>query len=92
VKIITPTIHMNGSNAESLKNEYLNAYEVAGQLLDALDHIDLNARDYYVQKDPDAFAHARDQASARYMKVRAIRAELETIIQSIQEQQPSPKF
>ena len=63
------------------------AYAAANELLDALEGIDLHARDYYVQPEPDAFEHARQQSSARYMAVKNIRQELETIILAIQEQQ-----
>lgn len=87
MKIMTPTIHMNGSNAESLKNEYRAAWDAAGELLGALRNIDLNSRDYYVKPEPNAFDQARDQACARYTAVSKIRGELETIILSIQEQQ-----
>lgn len=87
MKISTPTIHMNGSSAKSLKNEYMEAYVAAGELLNQLNAIDLNARDYYVQSDPDAFEQARLQSSARCFAVKNIRKELETIILAIQEQQ-----
>jgi hypothetical protein len=86
MNIMTPKIHRNGSNAESLKEEYLDAYVAAGELLAKLCAIDLNARDYYVRPEPDAFEQARKESEARYMSVRQIREELETIIQSIQEQ------
>jgi hypothetical protein len=87
VKIMTPTIHMNGSNAETLRREYLDAAIAAVDLLFALRNIDLNSRDYYVNPEPNAFNQARDQACARYTAVSKIRQELETIILSIQEQQ-----
>lgn len=89
---MTPRIHRNGSNAESLKAEYRDAYVAAGDLLDQLRAIDLNARDYYVRPEPEAFEQARRESEGRYMAVRRIREELETIILAIQEQQPSPKF
>lgn len=91
MKIMTPTIHMNGSNAESLKNEYMAAYRAASDLIHAFHRIDLHARDYYVKPEPDAFEQARNESSARYMAVRRIREELEFIILAIQTQQPSPK-
>jgi hypothetical protein len=87
MKIAIPTIHLNGSNAESLKNEYIQAYIVAGELLNKLQAIDLNGRDYYVQADERAFEQARQESSARYMAVKTIRAELDHIIAAIERQQ-----
>ena len=86
-KIAVPTIHMGGSNAESLKREYMQAYHDARVLLKSLEAIELHARDYYVHPDPEAFELARNQSSARYVSVLNIRKELETIIFAIQEQQ-----
>ena len=88
MKVMTPTIHLNGSNGESLKNDYLEAYVAAGELLDKLKAIDLNARDYYVRPGGQAdFQQACAESVARYAAVKNIRQELETIILSIQEQQ-----
>lgn len=87
MKIATPTIHLNGSNAELLKSEYMAAYNTAQELLSALKAIDLNAREYYLQPEPDAFDYARQQSSAHYNAVMNIRKELATIIMAIQEQQ-----
>jgi hypothetical protein len=87
MKIMTPTIHLNGSNAESLKGEYMAAYEAAQDLLLKLSEIDLNARDYYVQANPLAFQIACTQSVARYQAVKNIRNELEQIIMAIQDQQ-----
>ena len=76
-----------GLNAELLKSEYMAAYNTTRELLSALEAIDLHARDYYVQSEPDAFEQAQQQSSARYTAVKNIRRELETIILAIQEQQ-----
>lgn len=46
--ITTPTIHLNGSSAESLREDYLNAYRAVNAAYDALVKCNPNARDYYV--------------------------------------------
>ena len=84
--MIFPTIHLNGSNGTVLELEYRAAYDAARELLSALEAIDLNARDYYVQPDPQAFQIAREQSSARYVAVKNVRKKLETIILAISQQ------
>lgn len=82
----TPTIHLNGTPADRLLEQYTTAYVKAQELLDALGQIDFNARDYYVQ-EPGAFEVAREESVARYQAVKQIRSEMQDFILAIQEQQ-----
>jgi hypothetical protein len=85
MSITTPTIHMNGSDAATLLEEYVTADAAAYQLLCALSGIDFNARDYYPQ-GPAAFEAARTEMRARYLAVQNIRTELHQVMDSILKQ------
>ena len=85
--MMTPTIHRNGSNGALLKEEYLVAFDAARELLSALEAIELNARDYYVNPDPNAFEQARQESSTRFVAVKTVRDEMQDFIVAIQDQQ-----
>lgn len=83
--MILPTIHLNGTDAESL---FEQTCEVAGKLraaLVALDEAAPNARDYYPQGDR-AFAQARTEHQARAAKLREVLQELEAIAEHVAEE------
>lgn len=86
MKIATPTIHLNGSHGPTLLEGYLEAHTKATELLDALQAIEFNARDYYPQ-GPAAFEAARTEYEARFKAALSIRRDLDAIILAIQEQQ-----
>ena len=67
-----PTIHLNGSSAKSLREEYLNAYYALNQAIDAIHKIDVNGRDYYPQ-GPDAATQARDEHMERIKAVSKVK-------------------
>ena len=62
--IALPTIHLNGTGAESLRVEYRAVRLAAKTTADALTHATCNARDFYPQ-EPGAFQQA--QADRREM-------------------------
>jgi hypothetical protein len=47
--LILPTIHSNGSSAKSLTEDYTQARRAVQEAINALQAVDFNARDYYVQ-------------------------------------------
>ena len=53
-----PTIHLNGTGADSLKQEYRAARRAIGAAVDALAAATCNARDFYPQ-EPGAWQRAR---------------------------------
>jgi len=57
---ILPTIHINGSSAESLTKDYSHARRAVQEASIALMSVDFNARDYYVQ-GPSAWTEAVKQ-------------------------------
>ena len=62
--IALPTIHLNGTGAKSLQEEYSKVRHLASDTADALADATCNARDFYVQ-GPEAFQQA--QADRREM-------------------------
>jgi len=81
-----PIIHRNGSRGPTLLEEYATADAAALALLQALQAIDLNGRDYYMQGTA-AFEAARTEHQKRYTAVQNIRTELHEIMDSILTQQ-----
>ena len=83
-----PTIHMNGTSAVYLKEALENAYSSIGDAQKALRQTTPNARDYYVQSDPEAYKKAADQHYARLQALENIRTELVDICNAIDSQIP----
>ena len=73
--MLKPTIHLNGSNAASLRDEYLNACHALDDAILAIQKIDVNGRDYYPQ-GPDAATTARNEHFARIQSVTKVKDEL----------------
>jgi hypothetical protein len=73
-----PTIHLNGSDGETLLAQYLAALKALQAAAAAHDAASPNARDYYVQ-GPDAYAAAREEHVNRAQRLASITAELEAI-------------
>lgn len=46
-----PTIHLNGTSAETLRNEYGAASQAIAAAMEALQRCECNARDFYPQQD-----------------------------------------
>ncbi len=86
IKVAIPTVHMNGTSAESLIDDAMKAYQAVGNALEAMRAVTPNARDYYV-KGEEAAAEARLQHQLRVMKLTDVRDDLQTIILGIQDQQ-----
>ena len=62
---ILPTIHLNGSSAKSLTDDYSRARRAVQEASIALMSVDFNARDYYVQ-GPSAWTEAVKQRHDLY--------------------------
>ena len=81
-----PTVHLNGTSAETLIEGYCNARTAVMAAQDALAQIEFNARDYYV-KGPDAYPAARKEHTARLAALAKIADELLQIAMDVQDQQ-----
>lgn len=79
-----PSIHLNGTSAESLFKDYLGAYEAVSHALDALQKIPPHGRDYYVQPG-DPYPAARAEHDARLQKLQDVKDDLEALALHCQE-------
>lgn len=70
-----PTIHLNGTSADMLTEDYLAAANAVQLAVRALCKIEFHGRDYYVQPG-DAFAVARVEHQSRLDRLRSVESEL----------------
>ena len=82
-----PTIHLNGTGAESLFNEYGNAWRALKAAREALAQTTCNARDFYPQ-GPAAFSQARSERDEALQKLREVKTYIEEVLMGIMAQQP----
>ena len=66
-----PTIHLNGSGAENLREEYTAALNALQYAREALVHATLNMRDFYPQGD-EAYIQAREERTEAFRKIQEI--------------------
>jgi len=64
-----PSIHLNGTGATTLREEYANAYEALNKAVEAFVNTTCNARDFYVQ-DQGAFDKARHERAEALEQLR----------------------
>lgn len=80
-----PTIHLNGTSAQSLMDDLENAHEKIREAIQALSQCAPNGRDYYVQES-GALVVAQEEHQARMSKLVSIKAELEALAEGIDAQ------
>ena len=68
-----PTIHLNGTGAQSLANEYLAVYQAIDRASDALADATCNARDFYPQ-GPGAYEQACKERQEAFRKLKEVQA------------------
>ena len=71
--IIKPHINLNGTSAEALKDQYLEAYHKLDHAVDALRMAVPHGRDY---KSLEEYTVARNEHSERIKQVQAIRDQM----------------
>lgn len=67
-RLVTPTVHLNGTSKEELVQGRIAVIEAAQALRDALQRAAPNARDYYPQGD-DAYKLARAAWTERQLMI-----------------------
>lgn len=60
-----PTIHLNGTGAKTLREEYRAVRKAVDSAAGALSHATCNARDFYPQ-EPGAWQRARDERAEMF--------------------------
>ncbi len=83
--MLIPTVHLNGTPGERLRDQYMDAVEAVRKAVDAVCDAGPNARDYYVQ-GPDAGLAAQREHEARIKALKTVRDELASIAEGIQDQ------
>ena len=68
-----PTIHLNGTGAKSLADEYHAVYQAIDRAADALQAATCNARDFYPQGDA-AWQQAREERAEMFRKLNELQA------------------
>ena len=63
-----PTIHLNGTGAKSLADEYHAVYQAIDRVSDALQAATCNSRDFYPQGDA-AWQQAREERADMFRKL-----------------------
>jgi len=81
-QIVVPSIHMNGSDADTLFEGYAEATGAIRKALKAMEAASPNARDYYVQ-GADAYGQAVKQHVARADKLLEVQKEIFEILESV---------
>lgn len=83
---IKPTVHLNGTGKDSLFKQACEVASVCFDLLKALSDAAPNGRDYYLQKDPDAFKKARVEFEIDAKNVKTLMDKWQEIATLIDEQ------
>jgi hypothetical protein len=83
--MLIPTVHLNGTTGEALRDQYTDAAIAVQKAINALCVAGPNARDYYVQ-GPDAGFAAQREHEARVKVLKGVRDELAAIAEGIQDQ------
>ena len=82
MKLILPTIHLNGTSAAELIRGHEAVEDKLRELIDAIDSVEFNARDYYPQ-GPDAWTLAKAQRNASRAKIVEVLAENTSILEHL---------
>ncbi len=70
-----PTVHLNGTSAQALFDGTMVAVHAVQDAVEALEHAEPHARDYYVQND-GAFSTASSEHKSRNERIGSVLAEL----------------
>jgi len=82
--MMIPTIHLNGTGAETLKREIEAAVDAVGTAMRAVANMTVHGRDYYPQ-GPDAFGRALTEHQNRRMRLLSVLDELVEMYNKLEE-------
>lgn len=77
-----PSIHLNGTSGESLREGYEKAIAAVDAAIEAVAQASPNARDYYPQGNT-AFGAADDEHVARMRRLQEVKAELAELYEHV---------
>jgi len=91
-ELSVPSLHINGTGFEMLKNQYKNAYTAVSAASLALRETMPHRRDFYVQENAEhAYVMARQQHVQRLAKLESIMEELEELVGELYNQRDKQK-
>jgi phage shock protein A len=82
-----PTIHLNGTGRNDLRDEYAAAYDAIDKAIEALASATLNGRDYYPQA-AGAYSQARSERDAALAQLRQAHQYVGEMLMGICDQLP----
>jgi len=85
VTITTPTINLNGTRAQDLKDNLRRAHTFIRNAIEAMQAVTPHARDYYVK--PNTYTQAREDHDRRMDHLTTIRDELMALWEGIYNQE-----
>lgn len=80
--LATPTVHLNGTSANGLAEQYIAAITSLRVAQQALASGAPHPRDYYVQ-EPNGFQQARTEHLDRLKRLEAVEDELSMLLQAV---------
>lgn len=84
--MMIPTVHLNGTSATGLRQQYLEAYTAVQNAITALSQSAPHGRDYYVQKDPAAYTKAAGEHQDRMTRLLSVQDELLALYRAVDDQ------
>ncbi len=81
----SPTVYLNGTSGDALRDQYARAVESMRVALYALCDAGPSSRDYYPQ-GTEAATEAQREHESRVARLKAVREELHEILESIEDQ------
>ena len=82
-----PTLHLNGTGKNNLRDGYANAYDAIDKAIEALANAELNGRDFYPQ-GPGAYSQARSERDAAFAQLRQAHQYVGEMLMGICDQMP----
>jgi hypothetical protein len=82
-----PTLHLNGTGKNDLRDGYADAYDAIDKAIEALANAELNGRDFYPQ-GPGAYSQARSERDAAFAQLRQAHQYVGEMLMGICDQMP----
>lgn len=85
--LAVPTVHLNGSGARLLMDQYSKALVALRAAKEALSNTAPHMRDYYVQREPGGYDKARSEHIVRLACLEQVEDELQLLAAKVYEQE-----
>lgn len=89
-KPTAPVLNINGTSAETLLEEYQDAYEAVREAITKVRFITVSGRDFQTAP-PGTYEKVRAEQIARLEKLQSVALDLTALIQDVQDQESARK-